>query len=156
MMMLTGGLIVGVSTLAWQVEILGPTSWMIAVGLGCYIAYVPVNCVLFDRMFAALGAVGTAAFLITFTDAFGYLGVVGVMFLKDFAQIQLSWLEFFSTLSYATAGGTVLAFAVAGVWFDRRAKHHFIEQAAPRSASPSHRRLPTAQSPCESGSGRVV
>ena len=48
-------------------------TWMISVGIGLYFGYVPVNCVLFDRLIAAVGKVATAGFLIYVADASGYL-----------------------------------------------------------------------------------
>ena len=75
-----GCALIGASTLMWTSGLIGPVTWMILVGLGLYIAYVPFGSMLFDRLFAATGAVGTAGFLIYVTDAFGYLGSVGLLF----------------------------------------------------------------------------
>ena len=36
--------------------------WMTLVGLGSYLAYVPYGSVLFDRLMASTGAIGTAVF----------------------------------------------------------------------------------------------
>jgi hypothetical protein len=42
-------------------------------------------------------------------DAFGYLGSISVLFLKEFSYTQLSWLDFFMTTGYAISIiGTVL------------------------------------------------
>ena len=128
--MVLGAALVGGSTLAYTLGWLDPALWMVTVGLGLYVAYVPFNCVLFDRMLAALGSVGTAAFLITFTDAFGYLGSVGVLIYKDFAQPDLSWIGFFTQFSYATAAIAVLSWVLSGVFFARRS-------VSPRAAEAS-------------------
>ena len=93
--MLLGTATVGVSTLLFSMDIIGPTSWMILIGFGLYAAYVPFGCILFDRLIATVNAVGTAGFLIYVTDAFGYLGSVGLMLYKDIGSPDLSWLEFF-------------------------------------------------------------
>ena len=76
---------------------------MILVGTGLYLAYVPYGCVLFDRLIAAVGAVGTAGFLIYVTDAFGYLGSVTLLLYKNFGHADLSWLDFFIAFSYVTS-----------------------------------------------------
>lgn len=110
---------VGLATLAWGAGLLGPVPWMICVGLGLYLAYVPYGCVLFDRMLAALGSVGTAGFLIYVTDAFGYLGSVGLLLFKTFGTPELSWLDFFVGFSYATALVCTALFAVSLLWFVR-------------------------------------
>ena len=50
--------------------------------LGLYLAYVPFNCILFDRMMAAVKKPGNRGFLIYLADASGYVGSVGLMLYK--------------------------------------------------------------------------
>lgn len=116
-LMMGGTLLIGASTALWQAGLLGPVAWMIAVGLGLYLAYVPYGCVLFDRMIAAVGWVGTAGFLMYVTDAFGYLGSVGVLLFKNFGRAELSWLDFFVQFSYMTAGFCTVCFGLSLVFF---------------------------------------
>lgn len=118
--LLFGALLVGGSTMAFEAGVVGPATWMIAVGLGLYVGYVPYNCVLFDRLIPAVGHVGTAGFLIYVADAFGYLGSVGLLLYKDFGQPQLSWLSFFSGFSHAMAWLTAILFGASFVYFMRR------------------------------------
>ncbi len=120
--MLVGTALVGLSTLAWQAEIIGPATWMIAVGFGLYVAYVPYGCVLFDRMLAALGVVGTAGFMIYMTDAFGYLGSICVNLYKYFGAGGLSWLDFFIKFSYFTSVLCTVCFGVSMLYFARKAR----------------------------------
>jgi Family of unknown function (DUF5690) len=101
--MVAGAALTGVSTLLYHAGWMSPVTWMICVGLGLYLGYVPFNCVLFDRLIAAVGSVATAGFLIYVADAFGYLGSVGLLLYKNFGQAKLSWLEFFLGFSYFTA-----------------------------------------------------
>ena len=114
--------LVGVTTWLFQLGVLPPTAWMIAVGLGLYLAYVPYGCVLFDRLIAALGLAGTATFMIYVTDAFGYLGSVAVLIYKDVLQAQLSWLEFFVGFSYFTSILCTVGFAISALYFARKMK----------------------------------
>ncbi len=102
LIMLGGTVLIGASTWAWQAGLIGPAAWMISVGLGLYIGYVPYGCVLFDRLIAAVGFAGTAGFMIYVTDAFGYLGSVALMLYKNFGQAELSWLDFFVRFSWVT------------------------------------------------------
>jgi hypothetical protein len=120
--MLVGAVLIGGSTLAFDAGMLSPAAWMIAVGLGLYIGYVPYNCVLFDRMLPALGHVGTAGFLIYVTDAFGYLGSVGLLLYKNFGRPNLSWLNFFRGFSQITAWTAIAMFVVSAAYFARRTK----------------------------------
>ncbi len=134
LIMLGGSILIGASTAAWQAGLIGPAPWMISVGLGLYVGYVPYGCVLFDRLIAAVGFVGTAGFLIYVTDAFGYLGSVGLLLYKNFGEAQLSWLEFFIAFSYVTALATGALFATSMVYFGRKAAHVAAGRAAPEAA----------------------
>ena len=112
--MILGAFIAIGATALYQMGMMDPAHWMVAVGLGLYIGYVPFNCVLFDRMVAATQSVATAAFLIYVADAFGYLGSVGLMLYKDFGSPELSWLEFFVSMSYVAP--LVWGVAFFGSW----------------------------------------
>lgn len=120
--MAAGTALIGISTLLWQMEIIGPAPWMIAVGLGLYIGYVPYGCVLFDRLIAAVGSVATAGFLIYVTDAFGYLGSVALLLYKNFGHAELSWLDFFVGFSWATAIVCTTCFVISMGYFARKTK----------------------------------
>ncbi len=117
--MIVGTAMVGVSTLLFSIGVIGPTAWMILIGLGLYAAYVPFGCILFDRLIATVNAVGTAGFLIYVTDAFGYLGSVGLMIYKDVGSPDLSWLEFFKVASYATSVFCSVLYVVSLLYFWR-------------------------------------
>jgi hypothetical protein len=119
-MMAGGALLIVASTALWQLGVLGPVAWMIAVGLGLYIGYVPYGCVLFDRLIAAVGFIATAGFMIYVTDAFGYLGSVGLLLYKSFGQPSLSWLDFFVGACYGVGGVAFACFVGALLYFSRR------------------------------------
>lgn len=104
LVILGGAVLVGGATLAHALGLVGPATWMIAVGLGLYLGYVPFNCVLFDRLIAALGSVANASFLITLADAFGYVGSVALLVTKSLGLVgdALDWIGTFRTLAYAT------------------------------------------------------
>jgi hypothetical protein len=95
--------LLGVSTLGHQLGLLGPVAWMIAVGAGLYMAYTPFNGVLFDRMIAATGSVGTAGFLIYVADSSGYVGSVVLLLVRSFASLDLAWSGFLSAAAYITS-----------------------------------------------------
>jgi hypothetical protein len=111
-----------VSTLMFDGGVLGPRTWMILVGLGLYLGYVPYGSVLFDRMIAALGTVATAVFLIYISDAVAYGGSVGIVLYKMLGQADVSKLEFFRYFSYAMSAACVVLLAVSGRYFLRRAR----------------------------------
>ncbi len=120
--MVFGAVLTGVSTLLYAAGILPPAPWMVAVGLGLYLGYVPVNAVLFDRMIGAVGVAATAGFLIYVADASGYVGSVALLLYKNFGQGELPWLPFFKGFSYVMALGCVVTFAASGLWFHRETR----------------------------------
>ncbi|WP_437902608.1 DUF5690 family protein [Sorangium sp. So ce327] len=130
--MVAGAALAGLSTALYQAGVIGPVAWMISVGLGLYVGYVPYNCVLFDRLIAAVGSVATAGFLITAADAFGYLGSVALLLYKSFGQAKRSWLEFFLGFSYATAFlcGALFAASAAYFWLRTRGPSATVRPAA--------------------------
>jgi hypothetical protein len=95
-----GMVLIGASTLLFQREMISPPLWMILIGMGLYLGYVPFNSIFFDRLLAAFKYVGTVGFLIYIADAFGYVGSIGVLFFKEFGYAKLSWLSFFLTAGY--------------------------------------------------------
>ena len=119
--MASGALLVGVSTLMFDAHVLGPRTWMSLVGLGLYLGYVPYGCVLFDRTIAALGIVATAVFLIYVSDAVAYGGSVLVVLYKNLGQANISALQFFRYFSYAMSGACLVALAISARYFLRRA-----------------------------------
>jgi hypothetical protein len=126
--MLGGCLCIGVSTFLYEQELIEGATWMISVGLGAYLAYVPYGSMLFDRLIAAIGFVGTAGFMIYVTDAFGYLGSIGINLYKNFSQAEVSWRAFFISLSYFTSVICTVCFVLSMIYFKRVGKQRSSEQ----------------------------
>ncbi len=116
LMILTGFMLVGLSTFAFQQGFISPIWWIMLVGLGLYLGYVPFNSVLFDRLIATFQYVSNVGFLIYLADSFGYLGSISVLFYKNFGGLEVSWLDFFIRMSYIVSfAGSLL---VAGsLWY---------------------------------------
>ncbi len=117
---LIGSLAVGGLTWLFSQGVIDPLTWMIGVGLGLYIGYVPFNCILFDRLIAAVRYPATAGFLIYVADAFGYLGSVGILVYKNFGQNQVSWIVFFQYVAYALSAIACLTLLPALFYFRRK------------------------------------
>lgn len=117
---LCGMLLVGVATFLFDTGVISATPWMIMLGMGLYLGYVPFNSILFDRMIATFKYVSTVGFLIYLADAFGYLGSVGVLLYKELGQSSLSWLDFFIHAGYImSVAGSILVIA-AMIYFHFR------------------------------------
>jgi MFS family permease len=113
---LSGFIIIGLSTLALKTGVINSVAWMILLGLGTYMGYLPYNCLLFDRLIAAFGSVANAGFFIYIADSFGYLGSVSTLVFKNFNNKELSWFNFLITTSFGLAiSGSVLI--VLSIWY---------------------------------------
>ena len=113
---LSGFIIIGFSTLALNIGLIKPVAWMILLGLGTYLGYLPFNCLLFDRMIAAFGSASNAGFFIYIADSFGYLGSVSALIFKNFNNKELSWFSFLTTTSYGLAiSGSLLI--ILSIWY---------------------------------------
>jgi Family of unknown function (DUF5690) len=115
-----GLLLLGLSTLAFQTGLLSPLAWMILNGAGLYMAYVPFNAMLFDRLIAASGTVGTAGFLIYIADATGYLGSCALLVWRNFGLMQLNWLQVFTASAYGTSIIGMIFMGLSGIYFFRK------------------------------------
>lgn len=121
-LLIFGASAVGTSTLLFQGALIGPALWMILVGLGLYICYVPFNCIFFDRMIATFRIRGNAGYLIYIADSFGYLGSMAVLLYKNFGQDTVSWLRFFMNGSYVISGIGILVSIVSLYYFKGKYK----------------------------------
>lgn len=110
-----GFVLLGASTLAFQAGLLPPVWWMILAGAGLYMGYTPFNAMLFDRMIAATGKIGTAGFLIYVADSFGYIGSISLLLLKSFAQLDIEWGQFLAIGAYVASG-----LGLVGLFFAHR------------------------------------
>ena len=115
-----GAGLLGGATLAFQFELISPVVWMILSGAGLYMAYTPFNAMLFDRMIAATGRVGTAGFLIYLADASGYVGSVALLLFRNFGVADMNWLSFFIAICYAAAVASLALVLASAVFFARR------------------------------------
>ncbi len=111
---------VGASTWLFHQGMIGPIPWIMLTGFGAYMAYIPFNCILFERLIAAFKYPSNAGFLIYLADAFGYLGSVAVLLFKDFFVSEMDWLTFFTYACYALSIVGVVFSIFAIIYFERR------------------------------------
>lgn len=95
-----GVLILGLSTFLFVSNYINGFVWMMLIGTGLYMSYVPFNSILFERLIATFKYIGNVGFLIYLADSFGYLGSVSVMLIKNFFNPSISWLNFVIDLSF--------------------------------------------------------
>jgi hypothetical protein len=117
--MLAGLLIVGCATALHLGGRLSGFSWMLLVGFGSYLAYVPFGAIIFDRLLAASRSGGTAIFAIYLADSVAYLGTVAIQLQHDFLMPRVSHLDFLRWGS-AVASGAGIVLLLVGWWFSAR------------------------------------
>jgi hypothetical protein len=117
LIVIAGAAMVGLATLAFQLGLIGGVAWMMLISLGLYLAYVPFNCILFDRLMAAVKSAGNAGFMIYVADASGYVGSVALLLYKSFAAPTIDWLPFIEWFAYITSIGGVSLMALSLVYF---------------------------------------
>lgn len=74
--------------------------WMVLVGLGSYLAYVPFGTALFERLIASTQFRGNAVFAIYIADSVGYTGSIVVQIYRDLFQPDINRFEFFRAFTY--------------------------------------------------------
>ncbi len=114
---LIGFIVAGVSTYYFSYHLLTPFWWMIWVGLGLYLVYIPFNSIFFDRLIAAFSMKGNAGFFIYVADSVGYVGSVTVMLAKEGMSLQIKWTQFFSQ--------SVMILSLVGIFITLYAMYYF-------------------------------
>ena len=103
-----GFLLAAGATVVYHLHLISPVIWIICASSGLYLGYVPYNCFYFERMLAAYRIPGNVGFLIYIADAFGYLGTVVVLLVKEFVKIKYTWVDFFTGMFYVSAAGGII------------------------------------------------
>ncbi len=98
-----GILLSAIATLIFNYHFITAFAWMILATTGMYLAYIPFNCLYFERMLATYKVKGNIGFVMYIADAFAYLGTVLVLLIKEFIPLQYNWVSFFSFLFYSVA-----------------------------------------------------
>jgi phosphonate degradation associated HDIG domain protein len=129
-LMIGGLILMAFATILLDVGALGGIGWMILVGLGSYMAYVPHDSVVFDRIIASTRVPGTAVFAIYLADATGYTGTVGLPLVKDLLFPNMERLAFFRAFTYIVSLGGIGILAVSGVYFYRKHQQPMTEMAS--------------------------
>jgi hypothetical protein len=115
-----GLLMSGVSSLLFVSGYMRGDIWMQLMGLGLYMAYIPFNCIFFERLIATFKIKGNVGFLMYFADAFGYLASTIVMCGKALLNLRLNWTDVYSQLSIIASVFGMIAVAFSFFYFNRK------------------------------------
>lgn len=117
---LAGTTLVGVSSALFRAGNVSASWWIALTGLGVYLAYVPFNSILFDRLLTATRRVGTASFLIYIADASGYAATVALYLGRLFGLKGVSWTQLTMMLASGLAWVSPVLLALAWVGLNRQ------------------------------------
>ena len=112
-LVIAGLLLAPAATFCFSIHLISPFLWMLFATTGLYLAYLPFNCIYFERMLATYKVNGNIGFVMYIADAFGYLGTVAVLLIKEFIPIKYSWVNFFSFLFYSAGIAGVILIAIS-------------------------------------------
>lgn len=146
--MTAGMILIGLATAAFALGWIEGLTWMIATGLGGYLAYVPYNAVLFERLLACTRSVGTAVFGIYIADSFGYVGSILVLLYKDFFAADATRVGFFMTFSWMLAAVGIASLVSSG--------YFFLRLPAPADASDEANSLASPESVVDNAAAEAV
>ena len=91
-------------------------------GMGLFLAYIPIQVALFERLIALFKIKANAGFFIYICDAIGYLGSVALLLYKEFFMKDLSWANLIMRISYVLSGTCMIFLVLAAVFFNRKAR----------------------------------
>jgi len=115
-----------IPTLLFINHLLPPVLWMMLVGTGLYMSYIPFNALYFERMIASYRIQANVGFMMYIADAFGYLGSVLVLFVKEFIGVKLSWVNFFTNIIIIICCIGIAGTFIASIYFRKKIFFHFI------------------------------
>ncbi len=115
-----GVLLCGGSTLLFQLHILQPFWWMLLTGMGLFIAYIPIQVAVFERMIAVFKIKANAGFFIYICDSIGYLGSVALLLYKEFFMKDLSWSNVLMQFSYLVTLISLVLLVIIALFFNRK------------------------------------
>jgi hypothetical protein len=116
--MIIGILITGVSTLLFNFNLLSPFYWMLMIGMGLFLAYTPVQVVVFERMFGMFKIKGNAGFFVYICDSIGYMGSVGLLLYKEFFMADVSWTMVMMKFSYLLTTVSIVLLIASLIFFN--------------------------------------
>ena len=99
-MILFSGALMLCSTSLYHSGRMGPITWTILSGFSMYLPYIAYHTLFFERWIAFFKYKSNAGFLMYMSDAFGYLGSIIILLVRNFATPSISWVNYFIYSSY--------------------------------------------------------
>jgi len=118
-----GGLgLSSIATLLFHANAIQPFWWMLLSGTGLFLAYIPFQVAMFERMIAFFRIKANAGFFVYICDAIGYLGSVILLLYKEFMMKDLSWSNMLIRFSYMQGVVSITIMVLCIAFFLNRKK----------------------------------
>ena len=117
-----GFIISGGATLLFQRHIISPFMWMLLLGTGLFLAYMPMQIALFERMIAFYRIKANAGFFVYICDSIGYSGSVILMLYKEFFMKDMKWSQVMIDFTYLQSVLSLLLLAGACIFFYKHSR----------------------------------
>jgi Family of unknown function (DUF5690) len=118
LMIFVGCFLILISTVLFQNHTINSFAWSVFIGTGLYMAYVPYNGMLFDRLLAVLKEKGNVGFLFYLADFSGYLVTVFILIFQNFGNQKTSWLGFLTSLAQILPIFCIVSITISFFYFN--------------------------------------
>jgi hypothetical protein len=116
----TGFVMVLAALLGQQLGILSGFAFVVFIGLGLYLPYVAMHTTVFERLLAMTRDRGNLGFLMYVADAFGYLGYIAVMLIRNYWSGGGEFLGFFTWCCWGATAVSLACLLLAWRYFAGR------------------------------------
>lgn len=123
-----GAVAVGAAPFGLRAGALSPFAFMVVTGVGLYLPYIAVQTTILERLMAMTRDRGTIGYLVSLTDAVGYLGYVGVLLARGAVVPGGDFLPFFVGLCGVVAAACLVLLVPCWRYF---ATHPATRRATP-------------------------
>jgi hypothetical protein len=116
----TGLSLSGLSTLFFHLQWLSPFWWMLLLGMGLFLAYIPIQIAIFERLIALFRIKANAGFFVYTCDSIGYMGSVGLLLYKECFDHNHSWTRMLMNFSYLQTVVAIVVLTLTALFFYRK------------------------------------
>ena len=106
----------------FQLHLLTPFWWMLLLGMGLFLAYIPIQVALFERMIAFFKIKANAGFFVYICDSIGYLGSVILILYKEFFMQTVSWMNVLIKFSHLQTTVSLFLLGCVAIFFYKHKK----------------------------------
>jgi MFS family permease len=114
------------ATFLYNIQAINPFTWMVIATTGLYFSYLPFNCLYFERFIAVYKINGNVGFVMYIADAFGYLGTVLVLLIKELLPIHYQWNTFFTTIFYSAGIVGIILITFTFIIHRKKLKNQYV------------------------------